>query len=43
MSINEKLIAELLKDYKSPEDLLGKEGILKQLQKAIIQKPWKLR
>ena len=38
MSINEDLIAELLKDYKSPEDLLGKEGILKQLQKAVIEK-----
>ncbi len=38
MSINEELIAELLKDYKSPEDLLGKNGILKQLQKAVIEK-----
>jgi putative transposase len=38
MSINEDLVAELLKDYKSPEDLLGKEGILKQLQKAVIEK-----
>ncbi|MCG8606810.1 IS256 family transposase [bacterium] len=38
MSLNEELITELLKDYKSPEDLLGKDGILKQLQKAIIEK-----
>lgn len=38
MSINEALITELLKDYKSPEDLLGKDGILKQLQKAVIEK-----
>ncbi len=38
MSINEDLITELLKDYKSPEDLLGKDGILKQLQKAVIEK-----
>jgi len=38
MPINEDLIAELLKDYKSPEDLLGKDGILKQLQKAVIEK-----
>ncbi len=38
MSINEELIAELLKDYQSPEDLLGKNGILKQLQKAVIEK-----
>ena len=38
MSINEDLITELLNDYKSPEDLLGKDGILKQLQKAVIEK-----
>jgi putative transposase len=38
MSINENLITELLKDYKSPEDLLGKDGILTQLQKAVIEK-----
>jgi putative transposase len=38
MSINENLITELLKDYKSPEDLLGKDGILAQLQKAVIEK-----
>jgi len=38
MAINRELIAELLKDYKSPEDLLGKDGILKQLQKAVIEK-----
>ena len=38
MSINEGLITELLRDYKSPEDLLGKDGILKQLQKAVIEK-----
>ena len=29
MSINKDLIAELLKDYKSPEDLIGKDGIPK--------------
>jgi len=38
MSINENLVAELLKDYQSPEDLLGKDGILTQLQKAVIEK-----
>ncbi len=38
MSISEELIAELLKDYKSPEDLPGKNDILKQLQKAVIEK-----
>jgi len=38
MSIQEKLLEELLKDYKSPKDLLGENGLMKQLQKAIIQK-----
>ena len=38
MSLNEKLIAELLKDYKTPEDLLGENGLIKQLQKALIEK-----
>ena len=38
MSIPEHLIAELLKNYQSPEDLLGENGLLKQLQKAVIEK-----
>jgi len=28
MAISEKLLDELLKDYKGPEDLLGKKGIM---------------
>jgi len=28
MAISEKLLDEILKDYKGPEDLLGKEGIM---------------
>ena len=31
MFIRTELIDELLKDYKKPDDLFGKEGILKQL------------
>jgi len=29
---------ELLKDYQKPEDLLGKNGLLKQLQKRLLEK-----
>jgi transposase-like protein len=29
---------KLLKNYKNPEDLLGKNGIFKTLQKALIEK-----
>ena len=36
--INPALIDELLKDYKSPEDVIGKNGILKQLTKAILER-----
>jgi putative transposase len=35
--INKDLIQELLKDYKKPEDLIGKDGILKQLTKALLE------
>ncbi len=30
MAIRKELLDELLKDYKSPEDLLGPGGLLKQ-------------
>ena len=36
--INPALIEELLKDYKSPEDVIGKNGLLKQLTKAILER-----
>jgi putative transposase len=38
MAISEKLLDELLKDYKGPEDLLGKEGIMQQLKKRLIER-----
>ena len=38
MSLRPELIDELLKDYKNPEDLIGHEGILKQLTKALIER-----
>jgi putative transposase len=38
MVISEKLLDELLKDYKNPEDLIGKNGILKELTKRLIER-----
>jgi transposase-like protein len=37
MAISKELLQELLKDYKSPEDLLGENGLLKQLQKGLVE------
>ena len=38
MVIRQELLEELLKDYKSPEDLLGQDGLLKELTKALVEK-----
>lgn len=38
MAIENKLLDELLKDYKSPEDLLGKDGLIKQLTKRLVER-----
>ena len=32
------LLDQLLKDYKKPEDILGEQGLLKQLSKAIVER-----
>ena len=32
------LVDELLKDYKQPEDVLGKDGLLQQLTKAVVER-----
>jgi len=37
MAIPKKMIEELLKDYKGPEDLIGEDGLLKQLTKALVE------
>ena len=37
MAISKEVVQELLKEYKNPEDLLGSEGILKQLQKELLE------
>jgi transposase-like protein len=38
MNIPREVLDQLLKDYQSPEDLLGEGGILKQLTKALIER-----
>jgi len=38
MAIRDELLEELLKEYKNPEDLLGKDGIIKELTKRLIEK-----
>ena len=35
MAIRKELLKELLKEYKTPADLLGKDGIFDQLQKEL--------
>ena len=36
--INQNLLDELLKDYQKPEDILGDNGLLKQLTKAVLER-----
>src|SRR5512137_2393630 len=38
MAITAEVLNELLKDYQKPEDLLGQGGLLKQLQKRLLEK-----
>lgn len=38
MAITDEILNELLKDYQKPEDLLGQNGLLKQLQKRLLEK-----
>jgi putative transposase len=38
MPIRKELLDELLKEYKNPEDLLGEDGLLKQLTKALVER-----
>jgi putative transposase len=38
MPIDNKLIDNLLKDYKTPEEILGDNGLLKQLTKAVLER-----
>ena len=38
MTIDNELIDDLLKDYKKPEDLIGENGLLKQLTKRLLER-----
>ena len=38
MAITKEVLDELLKEYEVPEDIIGSEGLLKQLTKALIER-----
>ena len=38
MTIRKEILDELIRDYKNPEDLLGENGLLKQLTKALLKR-----
>src|ERR1700680_1779710 len=38
MAIDLRLIEKLLADYKTPEDIIGENGLLKQLTKAVLER-----
>ena len=38
MPISREVLDELLKEYKNPDDLLGDQGILQQLTKALVER-----
>lgn len=38
MEIRPEILDELIKGYKNPEDLLGEQGLLKQLTKALLER-----
>ena len=38
MAIDKTLIDQLLADYKKPEDIIGENGLLKQLTKAVLER-----
>jgi len=51
MALRKGLLEELIKDCKTPEDLLGKHGLLKELSKGLVERmlqgelthPWGMR
>lgn len=38
MTIRKEILDELIRDYKNPEDLLGENGLLKELTKALLER-----
>ncbi len=41
MATPDELLDQLMKDYKKPEDLIGENGLLKQLTKALVERAMK--
>jgi putative transposase len=38
MGIDKELVDRLLADYEKPEDIIGENGLLKQLTKALVER-----
>jgi putative transposase len=38
MTIRRELIDELLNEYETPQNILGEEGLLKELTRAVIER-----
>jgi putative transposase len=38
MPITPELLDQIMKDYKAPDDLLGQDGLLQQLTKALLER-----
>ena len=38
MAITDDLLDQLMKDYQKPEDLIGENGLLKQLTKRLLER-----
>jgi putative transposase len=38
MPLRQEILDEILREYQKPEDLLGEEGIVKQLTKALVER-----
>ena len=43
MAINPKIMDELLADYEKPEDVIGENGLLKRLTKAVLERAMRRR
>jgi putative transposase len=41
VATQDELLDDLMKNYKKPEDLIGENGLLKQLTKALIERAMK--
>ncbi len=37
MATHDELLKDLMKNYKKPQDLIGENGLLKQLTKAMVE------